>query len=188
CFSSEGSDKSIINDNVSISSFIVPKESDLSVPIKRKLKKEVGFNQLQGVYIYRGDRIISYGGWLNLGRRHSMKINDDYALGRVVVELENSEDKNWQIDIKKSTAHPPLNMLPSLNRAAETVRKLSLEKVKMGTSRNRKVENHEGIWSKTDNEIKVDRTNSLYRIIASDSKVGEQFIEYIKSLEEKLPL
>ncbi|MFH4592157.1 ATP-binding protein [Vibrio alginolyticus] len=188
CFSSEGSDKSIINDNVSISSFIVPKESDLSVPIKRKLKKEVGFNQLQGVYIYRGDRIISYGGWLNLGRRHSMKINDDYALGRVVVELENSEDKNWQIDIKKSTAHPPLNMLPSLNRAAETVRKLSLEKVKMGTSRNRKVENHEGIWSKTDNKIKVDRTNSLYRIIASDSKVGEQFIEYIKSLEEKLPL
>ncbi|MEZ8125392.1 hypothetical protein BCT90_02695 [Vibrio lentus] len=180
--------KSVINENVSISSFIVPREDELPISTKRLLKREVGFNQLQGVYIYRNDRIISYGGWLNLGRRHSMKINDDYALGRLIVDLKNREDKNWRIDIKKSTAYPPLNMLPTLNRAAETVRKLSFECLKKSRNKNKTVENHEGIWSQKNNELKVDRTNSIYRIIASDDQVGKKFMEYIKTLENKIPL
>ena len=176
-----------INKNISISSFITPREIDLPIPTKRLLKRVIGFTQLQGIYIYREDRLISYGGWLNLGRRHSMKINDDYALGRVIVELKNSEDKNWQIDIKKSTAFPPINMLPVLNRAAETVRKLSQENIKQSRTHIKKTENYDGVWSQKETGLKVDRANSLYRILASDSQVGQKFMEYIKTLEDKIP-
>ena len=176
------------NDNIEICSFIVPKENDLPIPTQRLVKRTRGFTQMQGIYIYRGNRLISYGGWLNLGRRQQMKINDDYALGRVIVELTNSEDRSWRIDIKKSTAHPPLSILPALNRAAETARKASTQQVSQLTSKTKVKESFEGLWSKSDKGVQVDRGNSVYRQLASDDEVGEKFIDYIKSLEKKLPL
>ncbi|MFG1481475.1 ATP-binding protein [Halobacteriovorax sp. HFRX-2_2] len=175
-------------ENVEIESFIVDREENLSVPTQRTIKRTTGFTQMQGIYIYREDRLISYGGWLNLGRRQQMKINDDYALGRVIVNLKNSEDKNWRIDIKKSTAHPPLNELPNLNRAAEIARKTSSQNINKVIGRDKKKENFEGLWSKSEKGIKIDRGNSLYRQLASDDDVGEKFMEYIKDLEKKLPL
>jgi hypothetical protein len=173
---------------IEIFSFIVPREDELPIPTQRLIKRTTGFTQMQGIYIYRGDRLISYGGWLNLGRRQQMKINDDYALGRVVVKLSNSEDKNWRIDIKKSTAHPPLSELPKLNRAAETARKASAQSINKLNSKKKITENFEGLWSKNDKGVRIDRGNSLYRQLASDDEVGEKFMTYIKNLENKLPL
>lgn len=176
------------NGSIEICSFIVPREDELPIPIQRLIKRTTGFTQMQGIYIYRGDRLISYGGWLNLGRRQQMKINDDYALGRVVVKLKNSEDKNWRIDIKKSTAHPPLNELPNLNRAAEAARKASTQNINKLNSKKRTKENFEGLWSKNEKGLRIDRGNSLYRQLASDDDIGEKFMAYIKNLENKLPL
>lgn len=176
------------NGNIEICSFIVPKEDELPIPVQRHIKRTTGFTQMQGIYIYRGDRLISYGGWLNLGRRQQMKINDDYALGRVIVKLKNSEDKNWRIDIKKSIAHPPLSELPNLNRAAETARKASAQNINKSNKQKKNKESFEGLWSKDDKGISIDRGNSIYRRLASDDDIGEQFMAYIKSLEKKLPL
>jgi hypothetical protein len=175
------------NGSIEISSFIVSREEELPIPTQRLIKRTSGFTQMQGIYIYRGDRLISYGGWLNLGRRQQMKINDDYALGRVVVKLKNSEDKNWRIDIKKSTAHPPLSELSNLNRAAETARKASAQNINKLNSKDKAKESFEGLWSKNDKGLRVDRGNSLYRQLASDDDVGERFMTYMKILEKKLP-
>jgi hypothetical protein len=169
-----------------VKSFIVPSFDDLPVPIQRYVKQNYGFTQMQGVYIYRGDRLISYGGWLGLGKRNLMKINDDYALGRMLVELRNDFDSSWRLDIKKTLAIPPLTFLAQLQRAADIARKESLQNI---NKRNgiKKESEIDGLWSKKNNEVKIDKSNSLYRQIANDDDVGQKFINYIKSLEKSLP-
>lgn len=169
-----------------VKSFIVPSLEDLPVPTQRYIKQNYGFTQMQGAYVYRGDRLISYGGWLGLGKRNLMKINDDYALGRMLVELNNDIDSSWRLDIKKTMAIPPLNFLAQLQRAADIARKESMQNINRRNGIKKESE-IDGLWSKKNNEIKIDKSNSIYRQLASDDDVGQKFINYIKNLEKSLP-
>ena len=60
------------------------------------------FGDDQGFYIYRGKRLIFWGGWLRLSRKAQAS-----KLCRVCVDVPNSMDKIWDLDIKKSIAIPP---------------------------------------------------------------------------------
>ena len=61
----------------------------------------------QGFYIYRNDRLLVAGGWLGLGRPRPWVRDETHKLARIRVDLPNSEDAAWQIDVKKSAASPP---------------------------------------------------------------------------------
>lgn len=71
-------------------------------------KKEYEANSLgdylarQGFYVYRNKRLLIYGTWFRLLPKKEL-----YKLTRVVVDLPNDMDAEWEIDIKKSTATPP---------------------------------------------------------------------------------
>ena len=58
--------------------------------------------QQQGFYIYRNKRLIIWGTWFRL-----IKQNELGKLARVRVDIPNSLDSIWEIDIKKSTASLP---------------------------------------------------------------------------------
>lgn len=62
-----------------------------------------GWTNQQGFYIYRGKRLMLAGDWLGLFRKE-----EHYKLVRIQIDLPNKLDTDWQIDIKKSTARPPL--------------------------------------------------------------------------------
>ena len=63
-----------------------------------------GVENQQGVYIYRSDRLLCFGGWLGI-----VKPNNSYKLCRVVIDFENDyhSDIMWSIDIKKTKAEIP---------------------------------------------------------------------------------
>ena len=92
----------INGEKITLKPFILPHISKLS---QSDLDKVGGKNQLrndQGFYVYRNKRLIIWGTWFRLERKDELN-----KLARVMVDIPNSLDYMWSIDIKKSTASLP---------------------------------------------------------------------------------
>ena len=58
--------------------------------------------ETQGFYIYRAKRLIDYGTWFGM----SSKL-EKTKLSRIQIDIPNTLDSEWSLDIKKSRAIPP---------------------------------------------------------------------------------
>lgn len=87
--------------SVTIQPFILPHHSKISQQEYELYATEEGYVKSQGFYLYRENRIIIYGTWWGLH-----KAVDAHKLIRVRIEIPNSMDTYWGIDIKKSMARP----------------------------------------------------------------------------------
>lgn len=81
-----------------------------------------GWSSQQGFYIYRGRRLLVPGSWLGLGRGRSWSKDESHRLARIRLDIPNSSDSEWKIDIRKATAHPPVRFREQLTRLAEDAR------------------------------------------------------------------
>jgi Histidine kinase-, DNA gyrase B-, and HSP90-like ATPase len=66
-------------------------------------------SDLEGVYVYRANRIILYGGWLNLARR-----SQRLQLARMRVEIGNSADHLLHLNVSKSQIEMPYDLRTGL--------------------------------------------------------------------------
>jgi hypothetical protein len=82
-----------------------------------------GWNAQQGFYVYRNRRLIIAGSWLDLGFRQE----EHYKLARILVDLPNSMDEEWQVDVRKAHATPPPSLLGPLRRIARLTRQRASE-------------------------------------------------------------
>lgn len=76
----------------------------------------------QGFYVYRNKRLLVPGDWLGFFKREV-----HYDLCRIQVDLPNDIDADWQIDIKKSLARPPLSLREQILSYAKDVRMSAVE-------------------------------------------------------------
>jgi hypothetical protein len=74
----------------------------------------------QGFYIYRAGRLVIWGDWFRLEKRSDMS-----KLARVRVDIPNTLDHLWSLDIKKSAAIPPPAVRRQLKRLSERMVKPS---------------------------------------------------------------
>jgi hypothetical protein len=81
-----------------------------------------GWTAQQGIYIYRNERLLVAGGWLGLGQGRAWNREEAYRLARIRLDIPNTADAEWKIDIRKSTARPPVSMRLWLTRLAEDTR------------------------------------------------------------------
>ena len=92
-----------INDEkISLKPFILPHMSKLSQSDLDKVGGKDRMRNDQGFYVYRNKRLIIWGTWFRLERKDELN-----KLARVMVDIPNSLDYMWSIDIKKSTASLP---------------------------------------------------------------------------------
>jgi len=63
----------------------------------------------QGFYVYRGRRLLEWGTWFGLAAREEMS-----KLTRIRVDIPNTMDHLWTLDVKKSKAQPPAFVLNRL--------------------------------------------------------------------------
>ena len=68
-----------------------------------------GFRDSQGFYVYRAGRLVVWGTWFRLNQKSEMG-----KLARVRVDVPNSLDHLWVLDIKKSSASPPRELREAL--------------------------------------------------------------------------
>src|SRR5690606_19272960 len=100
--------------NVEITYFVLPHMSEIGKVEYVRSGGPLGWFQQQGFYVYRGDRLLVAGDWLGLEKKR------DYSkLARVAVSFSNTNDFSWNLDIKKSTATPPIEIRRELLRIAK---------------------------------------------------------------------
>ena len=87
---------------VVVSPYILPHTSRLSQKELKALGGKDGLRKNQGFYVYRNKRLLVWGNWFRL-----MRQGDLSKLARVRVDIPNSLDDLWTLDVKKSTATPP---------------------------------------------------------------------------------
>jgi len=115
-------EEKIQNGKVTIEGYILPHKSKISEETYKNAEGVKGWNDQQGFYIYRNERLLLAGDWLGLFRKE-----EHYKLTRIQIELPNTLDADWQIDIKKSAASPPLIFREQIKAYALKVRRQAVE-------------------------------------------------------------
>ena len=97
--------------------YILPHHSKVSSLQYERLGGTEGYLRGQGFYIYRNRRLIIHGTWFRMARQDEMT-----KLARVQVDIPNSLDHLWTIDVRKSRAHPPEAVKRRLRSILERIR------------------------------------------------------------------
>lgn len=108
---------------VTVKGYVLPHKNSFST--EEAYMKAEGINgwpAQQGFYVYRGRRLLLAGDWLGIFRKE-----EHYKLVRIKVDLPNTLDTEWQIDIKKSRAYPPMQIRTQLEAYAKAVRAIGCE-------------------------------------------------------------
>jgi len=96
-------DGSKIRGNVVISPFIIPREDEFSATAAwRDASGPRGWNQQQGFYFYRNNRLLQAGGWSYL-----RAVDEHTKLLRVAVDFSSDLDGSFAINITKMKAKIP---------------------------------------------------------------------------------
>ena len=103
---------------VEVQPFILPHHSKIPKSVHEAAKGPRGWNAHQGFYIYRNRRLLVPGDWLGFGWTKE----EHYKLARIRVEIPNSMDHDWEIDVTKSRAMPPAGLRAELRRIGERAR------------------------------------------------------------------
>lgn len=143
--------------------------------------------QQQGFYIYRNKRLIIWGTWFRL-----IKHNELGKLARVRVDIPNSLDSVWEIDIKKATASLPHFIKKNLADIVENTVGRS-ERVYKYRGRNIQTDDLIHIWNTNDDRGKihyqVNRELSVLKMLEKhvDDKGLALLEHFIKMLENAFP-
>jgi hypothetical protein len=129
------------------------------------------------------------GDWLELEKKR------DYSkLARIAVNFTNANDFNWHLDIKKSTATPPIEIRKELSRIAKIA---IMKSAKIYNWRGQKTVsengniNHEPLWTdeKTREGIKKYKINRKHPIIISLLEENNKLAgKALKLLEDNVPI
>lgn len=183
---------SINNQSINIQPFILPHESKLSEEERKKLDIVKGWTEHQGIYLYRNKRLIADGTWLDLDFRKK----ENQRLCRIRIDIPNTLDKEWHIDVKKASAKIP----DVIRKRVKNICIQSLEKaINIYTHRGayirRKGDKKEitYLWKAKQKHGKryyeVNIEHPIYQLVLNRLE-GEAYIfkDYIKLIGESLPI
>ncbi|OMD05186.1 ATP-binding protein [Paenibacillus sp. FSL R5-0636] len=100
--------------------YVLPHASFLNEQEYKRAGGNRGWRDHQGFYVYRENRLLHYGDWLGMLQKDTSS-----QLARIRIDLPNTADDDWQVDIKKSAVIPPDNAKIRLESIAKFVRKIS---------------------------------------------------------------
>ena len=105
------------NDVITVHCHKLPYPDKLTKEQLNRAQLEDGSTLLetQGFYVYRNKRLIDYGTWFGLASK-----KDKTKLSRIQIDIPNTLDSVWSLDIKKSRAIPPEKIRDDLKQILET--------------------------------------------------------------------
>lgn len=178
--------------SIRIKGFVLPHRSKLSAEQYNYGKgPKDSWTAHQGFYVYRNKRLLVAGDWLGLFKREG-----HYDLCRIQIDLPNSFDDDWQIDIKKSIARPPSIYREEILALAKEVRNQAVEVYRhKGKVLKRKLASDEyfPFWEERARHgkrfYKINRNHPLLTDLYSKSGDLKKDIEkVIQFIEETIPV
>lgn len=107
---------------VQLECHVLPHKDRLTVAEHDAAAGPEGWTAQQGFYVYRNERLLHAGGWIGLGQPRPWTRDESHRLARIRLDIPNTADADWKIDIRKSIARPPVSIRPWLTRYAEDTR------------------------------------------------------------------
>jgi hypothetical protein len=104
------------NQKIIIRPYILPHYTKIDAKDYDYYAGEGGYLKNQGFYVYRNRRLLISGTWFRLIPQSEM-----YKLARIQIDLPNSLDDLWKIDVKKSNASPPAVIRHRLKKIIEKI-------------------------------------------------------------------
>ncbi|MCK3655522.1 hypothetical protein A4G19_07090 [Pasteurellaceae bacterium Macca] len=177
----------IDNEDIYIKPYILPHLNKLKEKDKKKLGDISELRRNQGFYVYRNNRLIIWGTWFRLVKQ--LELN---KLARISIDIPNSLDHIWDIDIKKSSASLPNIIRKSLVSIVEKTIGRS-ERVYRYRGRNIQNNNIQHIWNLIENrgtyQYQINRNSVFYKRL--EEMINEKDLRYldlfIKSIEDMFP-
>jgi hypothetical protein len=179
-----------IERHIVIKPFVLPYATDLTDKDRKLIGGIENLRLRQGFYIYRNNRLIIWGTWFGMKPRAELTKN-----ARIRVDIPNSLDDIWSIDVKKQSASIP-------KRIQQQLKNTVMQALEISTAK----QTHRGRKEKIDDELDYiweryqDRNNAFYYQINRDSKlfqfVREQMTEgdfyllqmLLNEVEKNLPI
>lgn len=147
--------------------FVLPHHSRLTDDQHSRAGGPLGWNKHQGFYIYRCRRLIVPGDWLNLNLRQE----EHYKLARIRLDLPNTMDADWHLNVMKSHVAAPAALRDDFRRIAGDVRRQASEVYRVRGEREAPEQSspHHPIWrresSRTGVRYRVDRAHPVMRAL-----------------------
>ena len=107
---------------VAVQCHVLPHRDKLTIAEFDANAGPAGWTAQQGFYVYRNERLLVAGGWLGLGNSRAWNREEAHRLARIRLDIPNTADVDWKIDVRKSTARPPVSLRPWLTLLAENTR------------------------------------------------------------------
>lgn len=175
---------------IEITPYKLPFVSDMSDDEKKLIGGDDKMNRMQGYYIYRSKRLIKYGTWFGAPRLEVSKY------GRVKVDIPNSMDDIWKVDVMKRNAFIPRELSKLLDRTIGSLIEKSTKQTRFRgqpvTSASDKdvyvwdrIEYREGFYS-----YRINKNNCFIRAVYSQipDDIKNLVDMMLKQIEQNLPI
>jgi hypothetical protein len=174
-------------ENIHVQPYVLPRHNKVSKSEWRKYEGQLGYLHEQGFYVYRNRRLIIKGTWFRLMPKAELT-----KLLRVKVDIPNSLDYLWKIDVKKSHASPPFSIRKELKNIIGQI-EIDGKRVITGEGQRLRSFVKEPSWNRiaTNNQVlyEINKDHTLIKDFCS--KLGDserQLFEHILStLENSFP-
>lgn len=183
-------DSSGIERYIRIRPFILPFATELSTKDKQLVGGIDNMRSKQGFYIYRNKRLIIWGKWFGIKQPAELTKNV-----RIRVDIPNSLDDIWSIDIKKQQASIPKQILNRLKKSIEDALEFSTRQQNY-RGRSKKINDDiDYIWDRKEGRnntffYQINRESKLFQFVRdkmSDEDYG--YLEMLLSeIEKNIPI
>jgi hypothetical protein len=168
--------------------YVLPYQKDLSIEDLELLGGITNLRTKQGFYIYRNKRLIIWGTWFGIARNELTKN------ARIRVDIPNTLDDIWSIDIKKQNATIPKSIKNSLTKAVTETMDFSV-----------KIQNHRGRIAKLNDDLDyiwnrvqcrenkymyiINRKNRIFELLKEnvDDDAMSRFEMVLEEIENSIP-
>lgn len=163
--------------------FVLPFQKDLTAEDKRLSGGIENYRSKQGFYVYRNERLIVWGSWFGRPRDELTK----YA--RIRVDIPNTLDDIWGIDIKKQSAKIPASIRQRLTRAVDDAMDMAI-KAQTYRGRVEKIDaNIDYIWDRIKERgdhftYRINRESRIFELLRG--KVDDETWSYIDMILEEI--
>ena len=178
----------IRGEKITVRPYILPHTSKMTADEIKRLGGKDGLRKQQGFYIYRNKRLLVWGTWFRMMRKGDLS-----KLARIQVDIPNTLDDLWTLDIKKSSALPPAEVRKNLELIIEKI----AEKSKRTWVFRGKKETDDSlvhVWNRMKSSkggfyYEINRDHPLIDQIRSTPESAPKLIEtLLRSIESSLPL
>jgi hypothetical protein len=176
---------------IAVTPFVLPHHSRLTDEQHASASGMLGWNDHQGFYVYRGRRLIVPGSWLNL----QLRKEEHLKLARIRVDIPNTLDSEWHLNVIKSHVAAPAYLRDSLKRIAKVTRQRAAEVYRVRGERQAPsiAPSHHFVWRRVPLgrgvRFRVDRTHPVVRSLLHAGCDHDDLLEnVIELLESTLPV